>query len=58
MHHIIESMVFELRLQLFLTAQVQLYEVDAFVLQEVALAAASDGSPSVEPLTESLFHDE
>ena len=58
MHHIVKLVILQLRLQLCLIAEVQFYEMDALVLQEVFLAAASDGSPSVEPLTESLFHDE
>ena len=57
MHHIVECLVFELCFKLALTAQVQLDEMDALVLQELPGAGAAHGCPGVHATAQGLFYD-
>ena len=57
MHHVVERMFLQLLFQLRLIAQVQFYEMDTLVLQEVSLTTSPDGSPRLKPALQRLFHD-
>jgi hypothetical protein len=58
MYDIIKVHVTEFILQLTLTAEVQFYEIDTFISQELARTATANGCPCVHATAKRLFYYE